>query len=55
MKKNALQALGVAVGAGIYQVVVHGLRELDWYRVGLVGVFCFIVFSVLNKLKNRKP
>ncbi len=44
--------IGVAVGFAIYDVVVYGLADADWYRALFVGVFCVIVLTLFKSLKR---
>jgi hypothetical protein len=54
MKNPLPLAFGIAAGDAIYQVVRHGLYNVDWLKVGFMFVFCALVLAVVSKLRSPK-
>ncbi|WP_157209887.1 hypothetical protein [Marinimicrobium agarilyticum] len=52
MKDSLLTGFGIASGIAIYEAVVHGLAEVDWYRVIFIGVFSILAIALFTSVKR---
>lgn len=52
--KQAIQlAVGIALGSLLFQLFMHGYKEIDFARVAFIGVFSFLCILVYDKFKTK--
>ena len=58
MKKNLKLSLAIGVGTAlgtlIYQIIMHGVSEIDWQKAVFIGFFTFSVFLIFCIFKEKK-
>jgi len=53
MKSIISCGIGAGLGSAIYQALVHGISETDWYRAIFVGLFTMLFYGLFIGFKRR--
>jgi len=53
MKSIISCGIGAGLGSAIYQALVHGISETDWYRAIFVCLFTMFFYGLYVGFKRR--
>lgn len=54
MKEKLSLSFGMALGTLLYDLIVHGFDQIDWYKGVFIFVFFLILTSIFPKLFLKK-